>query len=186
MAKKQSTADATPFLEPMNNGGLVNIIGYVAMKTFPDFKFTDPKELLEGVSFANFGKFSIRVKKGENNEDYAGVISKLERSLEYIKADIDILRPELLIMINTIYKHSIISKLLKNKYPEIKVIPIYQIHHFNINRNDRLKRFEKKDKNKVGILADWQKEFGNGLTGKTNENFFSFYTYLDDIIDKMN
>ena len=169
-------------IEPMNNGGLVNIIGYVAMKIFPDFKFNTPKELLEGVSFANFGKFSIRVKEGEKNTDYANDFSKLEKSLEYIKADLDILKPKFIIMPNTIYRHSKIEKFLKNQFPEIKVIAIYQIHHFNINGKNRLKRFEKKDKNKIGILSDWQKYFGGSLTGKTEENFYSFYTYLDKII----
>jgi len=166
-------------IKPMNNGGLVNVIGYVAMKTFPDFRFSTPYELLEGVSFANFGKFSIEVNEGGTNIDQAGDYCKLEKSLEYIKADLDILKPELLIMPYTIYEHSLIREIFENQYSGIKVITIYQLHHFNINGNDRLKKFEKKDKTKIGILADWQDHFGKGLTGKTNDNFFSFYTYLD-------
>lgn len=173
-------------IEPINNGGLVNIIGYVVMKLYPDFKFNSPQELLEGVSFANFGKFSISREKGEKNIDYAGDYHKLSKSLEYINSDLKILKPKVLILPETIYNHNRIKKLLKSQFPEIKIIPIYQIHHFNINSKNRLRKFEKKDKSKLGVLVEWQKKFGKSLKGITNENFYSFYTYLDKQIEKMN
>lgn len=172
-------------IAPMNKGGLVNIIGYVSMKLYPDFKFDTPKELLEGVAFANFGKFSISVEKGEKNIDYAGDYHKLKKSIEYIKSDLEILKPDILIIPETIFKHNRIKKLLSIEFPGIKIIPIYQIHHFNINGENRLKKYKKKDKADLGILVNWQKKFGKGLKGKTNENFYSFYTFLDKQIEKI-
>ena len=141
--------------------------------------------MLENVAFANFGKFSIK-GNGKENIDYANDYCKLENSLEYVKADLEILKPDIIIIPSTIYNHSKIKRIFKNQYPKSKIIPIYQIHHFNINRKDRVKRFEKKDKSLLGVLTEWQKYFGKGLTGITNDNFFSFYTYLDKIIEEMN
>jgi hypothetical protein len=172
-------------IAPINKGGLVNILGYVSMKLYPDFKFDTPKELLEGVAFANFGKFSISVKKEENNIDYAGDYQKLLESIEYIKTDLNILNPEILIIPESIYSHPRIGKLISTDFPEIKVIPIYQIHHFNINGKNRLKQYKKKAKSDLGILVDWQNKFGKGLKGKTNENFYSYYTFLDKQIEKI-
>jgi len=166
-------------INPLNNGGLVNIVGYVAMKLSPDFQFKTPRELLEGVAFANFGKFSISDDRNNKNIDYAGNYKKLSDSIEYIKADLVFLKPKVVIIPDTIYKHPRIKAFFQSLFPEIKIIPIYQIHHFNINGKNRLKKYKKKDNNEIGILAEWQKEFGKGLTGKTNENFYSFYTYLD-------
>lgn len=170
-------------IEPMNNGGLVNVIGYVAMQLCPNYHFNSPRELLEGVSFANFGKFSIEVKEGKNNIDYANDFKKLSMSLEYIKTDLSILNPSILILPKTIYNHKKIKNFLNTFHPEVKIIPIYQIHHFNINRKDRLGKYEKKDKKHLGILSGWHDNFKKGLTGKTSENFYSFYTYLDTILE---
>lgn len=173
-------------IEPMNNGGLVNIIGYVSMKLCPSFEFNTPRQLLEGVAFANFGKFSIGVNNKKKNKDYAMSYQKLSESNEYIKADLDILKPEILIIPYKIYEHTNIKLLIQNQCPAIKIIPIYQIHHFTIDHKDRLKKYNKKDKVNLGVLVEWQKRFGKGLQGKTNENFYSFYTYLDKIINNMN
>jgi len=173
-------------IAPMDKGGLVNIIGYVSMKLFPDFKFDNPKELLEGVAFANFGKFSISVGKGEKNIDYANDCNKLLKSIEYVKSDLKNLKPTVLIIPETIFKHNRIRKLLSSEFPEIRIIPIYQIHHFNINGKSRLKQYRKKAKSDLGILVDWQGKFGKGLKGKTNENFYSFYTFLDKQLEKIN
>ena len=167
-------------IAPINNGGLVNIIGYVTMKTQPNFQFNNPRELLEGVALANFGKFSIDVEIGDKNIDYARDYNKLSKSLSYIKADLNILKPKVLIIPETIYNHHKIRKLLKTEFPEINIIPIYQLHHFNINHKNRLKKFKRKNQKEIGILANWQTNFGAGLTGETSKNFYSFYTYLDE------
>ena len=170
-------------IQPINDGGLVNILGYVAMKLIPDFKFNTPRELLEGTSFANFGKFSIGGLS--KNKDYASDKRKVEQSLEYIRADLSVLQPKLLIMPSTIHNHANVKNMLRNEYPQIKVITIYQISHFNIDAKNRLGRFPQKAKKELGILADWQDHFGGGLTGKRRDNFLSFYTYLDDKIENI-
>ena len=172
-------------IAPINNGGLVNIIGYVAMKLYPDFKFKEPRELLEGVAFANFGKFSIRLENGKKNIDYAGNYNKLSQSIEYVKADLRILKPEILIIPKTIFQHSEIKKLFKDEFPDIKIIPIFQIHHFNINGKNRLGTYDKKDESLLGVLNEWQENFCRGIKGKTKENFYRFYTYLDEQIEKI-
>jgi hypothetical protein len=171
-------------IQPLTDGGLVNVIGYVAMKLCPDFHFRTPRELLEGVAFANFGKFTIENGSKKKNADYANDYVKLSASCDYIQADLEILAPEILIMPKAIYGHKRIKECIGALLPNVKVIPIFQISHYNINRKDRIKKFSKKEGSKLPVLNDWHGEFGGILKGKTRENFYSFYTYLDEVMKK--
>jgi hypothetical protein len=155
-------------------------MAYVAMKTVQDINLESPKQFLEKVAFGNFGKFSIEVMNGETNMDYAGDYNKLAKSIEYIKADLTVLKPKIVIIPNSIFNHSKVRNLFKKQFPEIQIIPIYQIQQNNINNKDRLQKFKHKDKNELGVLVEWQNHFGGSLKGKTNQNFYSFYSYLDD------
>lgn len=169
-------------IEPMNSGALVNVIGYVSKKLCPSFDFNTPRQLLEGVAFANFGKFSIEVKNRENNIDYAKSSEKLLESNKYIKADLDILKPNILIIPYKIYEHNEIKLLIQNHCPKIKVLPIYQIHHFTIDHKDRVKSYPKMGKDKLGILSEWHTKLFKGSKGDRKENFYSFYSYLDTML----
>ena len=45
------------------------------------------------------------------------------------------------------------------------------------------KKWEIKRKSEIkDIFIEWQENLGNKITGKTNENFYSVYTYLDDVV----
>ena len=138
------------------------------------------------MAVANFGKFSISVENGEKNIDYAKDCNKLLKSIEYVRADLKILKPDILIIPETIIKHNKIRNIIQTEFPDVNIISIYQIHHFNINGKNRLKKYKKKSKSELGILVDWQKKFGKGLKGKTNENFYSFYTFLDEKMKNIN
>jgi len=61
-------------------------------------------------------------------------------------------------------------------------VPIYQINSRNINIRISKKYPKKKENTIDNLLVSWQKHPEFGLTGKTNENFYSVYTYLEDII----
>jgi len=168
---------------PINDGGLVNIMAYIATKTISNIELKSPKDFLEKVAFGNFGKFSIKVED-KQNKDYAHDRKKLLESFEYIKSDLNILKPKILILPKTIYGHYEIRSFIKKEYPEIKIIPIYQIQQNNISNKNRLQQYRHKDKNELGILNEWQENFAGKIKGKINENFYSFYTYLDEKLNE--
>lgn len=66
-----------------------------------------PHEYLEQIAVGNFGKFSIdpaRLGQRERrNLDYATAFDKLATSVEYIVADINAIRPDIVILPRTIF-----------------------------------------------------------------------------------
>ena len=114
-------------LEPMNNGCLATVVYYIASKLL-GVKYENPKEFYETIAFGNYGKFSIETQLQETfrkkpsltskekkslkkdktmkkfNKDYAGNGDLLSVSNEFIKADLKILQPDIIIMPKSIYK----------------------------------------------------------------------------------
>ena len=172
-------------IEPVSNGALVNIIGYISIKLFPENKFDTPKELLERVAIANFGKFSIRVEAKMKNIDYAGDYKKLFKSFEYVKADLELLRPNILILPERIFRDTRIKEMIKSIIPNALIIPIIQITPTTINTK-LAKEYIRKPQNEIGILNEWHKNINGRIKGKIRSNYYSIYTYLDDILEKIN
>ena len=94
-------------IEPVNNGSLVLVTGYILNK-LKNIHFSSPIDLADKVAFANFGKFSIETKG--KNVDYAKNYSFLEPSIPYVKKDLEILKPNIVIIPKTIYNHKPIKK----------------------------------------------------------------------------
>jgi len=169
-------------LGPVNNGSLVVITAYLMMHLL-GLEFNNPSELLEHIAVANFGKFSIASQ--ERNIDYAGSIDKLSFSFEYVKADLTILRPRIIIIPKTIFNHKEVKELIFSTcHNPPLIIPIYQINPTTINT--RITRFPKKEKAELPAwLVQWHEslpQHGN-ITGKIKENFYSVYSYLDQFLD---
>ena len=140
-----------------------------------------PKDFLESISFANFGKFSIQTDS--NNKDYAGKKDKLDCSMPYIKVDLELLRPDVIVIFNSIYRKE------KQSINEIKgnaqIIRICQINAGTVNRLIS-KKNSYKDVNELSpVIKEWY-DFAhfnqNGFSGKTHQNFLSVFTYLDNIL----
>lgn len=170
---------------PINDGSLLLTSAYILNKIGVNMNYNDPKEFINSLAVDNFCKFTTVPVNGKNI-DYADDINKLKYSFEYIKADIEILKPEIIILPIKIYE-TVMNK-EKDLYNNIKTIPnrfpIYQINARNINLRIQ-KKYVKKDKDLIyQPFLEWQKHLSNGITGKTNDNFYAVYTYLDEIIDK--
>ena len=179
--------DSTDFfpcvhIGPINDGGLVIVVAYLLKILEIQYEYNNPRELLENISFANFCKFTIA---GEKNKDYASDFPKLSFSLDYLKKDLEILKPDVVVMPKTIYdKHSKIQKLINSILPNTLVIPIYQINARNVNLKIN-KYHPQKNPAAIGNLAEWQTHLSNSLTGKTNQNFYAVYSYLEDVIKRL-
>jgi hypothetical protein len=166
-------------IAPITDGALVICVAYILKLLKGSFEYITPKDLMENIAFGNFGKFSIR---STSNKDYAKDFSKLKFSINYIKKDLEILKPEIIVLPKTIYKHKEIKTLINSVLPESLIVPIYQINSGTINRTIQ-EKFKKETKENIGLLSEWQSNLSNGITGKTNENFLSVYTYLEKLIN---
>lgn len=169
-------------LEPMKDGSLLMVLRYICEQLDIEMPAT-PREFEEAIAFANFGKFSIRTET--RNKDYAKAKDKpkLDCCLPYIKTDLELLQPDIIVMFKTIY--DIERDSIKAIKGDAKVIPIYQINVRNINIHIKPK-FALKDKNELSpVIQDWYdaRHFNqNKFTGDNRKNFLSVFTYLDSIL----
>ena len=166
-------------IAPVADGSLLIVTAYILNILGKTLQYSTPHEFIEYIAVDNFCKFSIKSKA---NIDYAKDLEKIRYSLEYIKTDLELLKPEIMILPKTIYDHNEVKQLVRRIVPNCLVVPIYQINSRNINIRISKKYPKKKENTIDNLLVSWQKHPEFGLTGKTNENFYSVYTYLEDII----
>lgn len=176
-------------IQPIDDGSLLLVSAYIASKLDSEIEINEnPYDFIENIAADNFGKFSIHSKK-KKNVDYARDIDYLKHSFDYIKADIDILKPEILIIPKSIYdtirkndKDYGIYSIMKRDIAQR--VPIYQINARNVNNRKCISKFPQ-TKPKEPFLS-WHKKLDKvesaGIKGKTNQNFYSVYTYLDECI----
>lgn len=139
-----------------------------------------PADFLERISFANYCKYTIQPTSSKPNQDYASWSSYLAESHDYIANDIITLKPDYIIMPKTIYWTD--REFIDKVKGTARIIPIYQINARNINL--RIKNYPKMQKTDLEVvLADWCEHLNqNGINGKTKENFYSIFRYIDDVM----
>ena len=167
-------------LKPIEDGSLVIVLRYICEKLGIEMPDT-PKEFLESISFANFGKFSIQTDS--NNKDYAQNKSKLDCSMPYIECDLKILRPDIIVMFKTIYTTE--RSLIDEWKGDAQVISLTQINARTVNTNFK-RRFALKDEIELStVIRDWydRKHFyENKFKNNTHKNFLSVFSYVDSIL----
>lgn len=169
-------------INPISNGSMVVCCKYIAEKLGVEMP-SDPVEFLECISFGNFGKFSIAKYDGKN-KDYAKDHRYLQHSLEYIKADIELLEPDVIIMMKTTYgiEKTFIDPIKGNAL----IVPIMQINGQTINGH--IKKYEPRDIESLSPdIRNWYDNLKQGgITGGTKQNFLSVFSYLDDVLSSVN
>lgn len=131
--KEANKKDFFPYnafhMQPIQDGSLLTVAKFIVEKTIPNNKFSDdPYTFLEQLTVGNIAKFSI---KSKSNIDYPTSSKiKLMCSFPYIVEEIQLLRPDIIIIPITIYRKVI--KELNNLFVKIKlkpkVIEIYQVN----------------------------------------------------------
>lgn len=176
-------------IAPMEDGCLMNVLKYVSERmglSLPD----NPREFLECIAFGNFCKFSIRSQY--HNIDYAKDKEKLNYSIPYVLSDLELLKPDVVIMPATIYNtvKQEISKAIGNTL----ILPIYQINARTVNRIiSKSNKFPPKDVDDLSpAILEWYEALGdvknkkvayaNRIAAKTKSNFLSVFSYLDVIL----
>lgn len=163
-------------IAPISDGCLMVALKYICDKLNINTP-NNPTDLMESIAFGNYGKFSIETKDSRN-KDYANKYKYLQYSEPYVKADIESLLPDLIIMINTIYRTEKIF--MDSLVGSRKLITISQINAGTINQSIH-KKFTEKDFSTLSkSVQTWYNQLGdNKIKHKTKSNFLSVFTYLD-------
>jgi len=179
-------------IQPMNDGTLSTAVYYLAQRLL-QVEFDFPRDFYETIAFGNFGKFSIETEFQRNsrngihegdikNIDYTSKTlsfterkDKLSASLLFLKADIKILKPDLIILPENLYT------IVKEEFDEIRgdatLIPIYQMvaNTFNRTFKNRKDIFPKSIEELSPAIRSWYEE----LHSVSKENYRCTFTYLD-------
>lgn len=124
-------------IQPIKDGSLLTAARFCLYKINNESLFSEkPKDFISEIAIANFGKFSINEK---SNKDYASDKDKIKESLKYVIYDLMCLRPDIIILPESIYKtvEKVIGweslKALSKLDKEITIIKIYQTNARVIN-----------------------------------------------------
>ena len=176
-------------INPMNNGCLLTAVYYIAQK-LGLVGDVSPRKFYEMIAVANYGKYSIEtaqqralreegaanISLAKQNNDYAKDPEKLECSHAFISADLEILKPDIIIIPGTIY--NTVRDFLKNS-TSAKIIDIYQINARVVNctiaRLGRKNLGEISDKWLPESVSNWYEN----IKGVSLKNYLYVFPYLD-------
>lgn len=179
-------------ISPINNGCLATAVYYIAYK-LGLAEDSSPREFYETIAIANYGKYSIETEQqyadrmnitGQNlaksNIDYASNLSLLEASHPFIKADLDILKPDIIILPTSVNKadHKFIAAHIGN----VRIIPIYQMNAGVINRiiAPAMRSSQYTVEQLPTTIRCWYDHLKKGgMTNKSKQNYLSVFNYLD-------
>lgn len=192
---ESNTADFFPnvHIAPMNNGCLATAVYYLTLKCGFVGDST-PREFYEKISIANYGKYSIETeqqnaerlniigqKLSRSNIDYASNLSLLEASHPFIKADLELLRPDIIILPGSVYKAD--RKFIDAHKGDARVIGICQMNTGVINRtiapNPRFPQCEL-ELLPASVKLWYDHLEKDGMVNKSKHNYLSVFSYLDD------
>ena len=172
-------------IQPINDGGLL-VVAYQILKRIMGEAFEknygnmQPAEFLEHICCSNYGKFTLHVGDGKTNYDYAGKKRILKLCHAYVKADIDVLKPDLIIMPKSMYEGAGQKKSFFEKYfsaEEFKVIPVYQVNSTVVNCHIGSKYIRKN----INELTENEMLWHKNLKRVSQTNFSSVYSYVDSL-----
>ena len=172
---------------PVENGSLLCAVLFICDYLNLDFP-KEPNLFLEKLVVGNVGKFSIAVDKTKEkngiNVDYAGNMNFLGTSLPFFQMDLEILRPDFLILPKTMYTHQEVKNAVSTILPEATIIPVPQFNstvvNIHLKRNEKA-GFQLANKYRGTTLDEWT----NHLTGYTKGFPYRYYAELDSIISEI-
>lgn len=168
-------------IAPINNGALVLCAAHILSRLteLPDM---NPSDFLETIAFGNYGKYTLRPEGGTRNIDYAAQKKKLDVSKPYVAADLEILKPDYIIMVGTSYHGTGAQKDFVDSHADgAKIIPIYQITPTTVNSPNLFRKHPPIDKTRLHpTLIRWLDHFHAGAV--SGANFMSVFSYLDHVL----
>ncbi len=152
--EKKSKDNFFPWVHitPVADGSLLTVGRYL-LEIFGKEGFsTKSKDFLQQIAVSNYGKFSLTT-----NKDYARVPKLLEASHLYVLTDLEVLKPDVVILPKSIYGNSF-NRLLKNENLSKPAIwTIYQTSAGVINRSikEQLAKVDRKETGRSGWTQKW-------------------------------
>lgn len=173
-------------IAPVENGGLICAALFLCKQLGLEWH-SIPHEFLEKLAVANVGKYSIATigSKQKHNVDYSKNFSKLEFSMPFFKAELEILKPNVLILPRTIYSHSQIKQLIGGAIPSARVIGVLQCNARNINihlKNVKVQAIKLKAEleNSFPLLVDWTNQI---CDANLKQGFYRYYVHLLSVLN---
>ena len=130
-------------IQPMNNGTLATAAMYLVSR-LSDCTFDSARDFYEKIAFGNYGKFSLETEYQRNKRTGTGAIGRrtnidyptrepnlLHASHPFLRADIEVLRPDYIIMPKSIYLHD--RNFMDSIKGNAKIIGIHQMNARVIN-----------------------------------------------------
>jgi hypothetical protein len=138
-------------MTPISDGTLLTIARYL-LDVFGKTGFaTSPSEFIQQIAVGNYGKFSLM---GKDNLDYASKPDLLAASHGYVLADMEILKPEVVIVPKTIHWSGF--KELMNGHEGHSPKEVWRIYQTNGRASGHAKReLERSDTSKMTTRPDW-------------------------------
>ena len=185
----QSVKDPETFfpwvhIAPINNGALV-LCAFHILSRLTEPGDMDPADFLETIAFGNYGKYTICPTEGTRNVDYAAQPDKLAESRPYVAADLEILKPDYVIMVGTTYHGAGKQKdFVDSVCGNARIIPIYQITPTTVNSPNLFRKHPPLTPAELHpTLSRWYSHFHAGaLSGK---HFMSVFSYLDHVLQTL-
>ena len=130
----------TVHIGPVENGSLLCAAMFVRHALCVESPVEGPDHLLEQLLVANVGKYSRRSEEGDpakgirtRNRDYAGSIKYMRPSLPLLRADLEVARPEVILIPKTAYGLNDVRDVVSSACPEARVLPIPQFNATVVN-----------------------------------------------------
>lgn len=178
-------------LGPMNDGFLATAAYYIANRLL-DFECETPREFYDAIAFGNYGKFSIETeyqaglrmgsekRGGKENIDYAENAVMLGVSHDFVKADLEVLEPDVIVLPKSVYWTD--QVFIEEHRGKAVIVPISQINARVINCHIK-KRYPCCDVDNLSASVHaWYNSLVSGRKTKTKDNYLSVFSYLDYVL----
>ena len=165
-------------ISPVSSGALLCAAHFVTLKIgrLP-IAGEEPAAFLENICVANWCKFTLKA----NSKDYPDDLNKLSNSLRFVIADLELLRPRVVLLPSRIWRHSTVSVAMQRAAPATLFVPVPQFLPAVVNRHlaaweDAARSLERSHRQTA--LGSWMKK----LAGLNHHNAWRYVAWLDDVL----
>ena len=111
-------------IQPMTDGGLF-AAGWFVCNELGLPTHAQPRAFLEAIIISNWCKYSVHSK---TNQDYVGNREKLQWSLPYVVEELAALRPAVILLPHTIWRHKGLAVAMAGASPATRFLPVPQFN----------------------------------------------------------
>lgn len=164
-------------IAPVSNGCLLCAALFVRRR----LRIPSPRTLsglLEELVAGNVGKFAV---DGATNTDYAGTPRRLRASLSFLRMDLDVLKPKVLLLPRTMFRHPRLQAVVRDVVPGCLVLPVPQFNARVVNTH--LRRHERRAKELASELAGTQiARWTSQLQPRDAGNPYRYYAEIEEVL----